>query len=434
MKAYFINYPLCSYEGTTYERSWIPLALLNSIALVRREGIEARLISTEEILLLLAEKDESLFFVSTTPLDMWQCPPLFLPQEFYDFCRAVSTRKDLYVVGYHGTVFPELLLQKTGARAVIRKEPEQTILEICKKRGPEGIRGTTLQKDGTVITNPDRESCDLTGLPAPAYDQIDFRNYTYGLMGWQRFGLFETSRGCRYSCDFCGKNVMYGSGFRQKTFEQVKNELKTAVFEYGVKTGYFFDLDFLQDKGMAGKICDYLSGVAFDFEWCCQARIDEVDERTLQSMAKAGCRLVHYGIETYRHTEERGKYRSVDTKKVKEIVRLTRETGIKTLCFYIVGFDGTRIGEHDRKTLRMMQNIDSSYVSLHRYKNYSDPGTVKKEMEQKAGKDAIDRAIFRQLCLYYLRPGRLLGLILREKKATLFKRMMFFIRTMLTRL
>lgn len=432
MKNYFIdNHTVDFSGGPTHFRRWMPLDILNSISLLRHEGLGAGFISAKEVS-TLEPGEKPRFFISTSPIDLWQCPPLHISEKFFSFCRKLTLSGDLYVWGYHPTLLPELILEQTGARAVIRGEPEETIKQICKNERLDQIRGITFKKDGKTVNHPEQIPFDLSILPVPAYDQIDFNNYQYQLMGWRRFALFETSRGCKFECDFCGKNIMYGQGIRQKTFDQVKKEIQTAVTEYGVRTGYFFDLDFLSARPMAEQICSYLIKEKFDFRWCCQTRVNEVDKDILTIMADAGCRLIHFGIESHRHFLNGAKYNSYTVEKLKETIKMTESMGIKTLCFYIIAFHN-RILPEDKQTLQLMRDADSSYISLHRYYDYKSVETVRQKILEpsKRKMDQVEKTILLNTIFYYFHPVRLIRLLFKEFRHGIIRRGVFFLKILL---
>jgi len=414
-------------DSPTYRRYWMPLEFLNAISLLKKDGIFAKLISRSEAK-NLAKEGGLRFFVSTSPLDLWQSPSMGIHKDFFHFCQDISKNNEVCVSGYHGTLLPELMLKFSGAQVVIRSEPEETIRQISSDIPLDKIRGVTFKKDNQIIRQSDQAPCDLKKLPIPAYDQIDFNRYCYELLGWRRFALFETSRGCKYNCNFCSKDIMYGQGFRQKTFLQVRQELETAIKNYNAKAGYIFDLDFLSDRQMAKQICEYLIEQSFDFQWCCQTRIDEADEEILRLMARAGCRLIHYGIESLKHLQGI-KYQQQNIDTLNRVIQLTKSLGIKTLCFYIIGFRYS-LYEEDRNTLQIMHKVNSSYIVLHRYYNFYDRSyledNITKEAYKKNGK--LEKVILFNHLFYYLHPLRIRDLIIQDKKIVILRAIKFFLK------
>jgi hypothetical protein len=67
---------------------------------------------------------------------------------------------------------------------------------------------------------------DVTGTPAPRFDLIEFKRYSY--MGVQ------FSRGCPFNCEFCDIIELYGRVPRSKTNEQMLAELE-ALYRAGYR-------------------------------------------------------------------------------------------------------------------------------------------------------------------------------------------------------
>lgn len=432
MKNYFVHPHGDIYSGgPTIKRCWTPLDFLNSIALFQEDNIHAELIYPGEIENYVNEK-KTRFFISTTSLDLWQCPPLHIRKSFFQLCQRLASKGELYISGYHGTLLPEWMLKQTGARAIIRGEPEGTIRLIGNDNALEKIPGITYLRGTEIVSQPQHETCDLMEFPTPAYEQVDFNRYRYDLMGWERFALFETSRGCPYNCDFCSKNLMYGGGMRYKSVTQVQEELESAVVKHGVKTGYIFDLNFLSDKKRAIQICEYLIEKSYPFEWCCQTRLDNVDENIIKLLHNAGCKLIHYGVESYQHVQDGLKYKKAGSESINKTIQMTENLGIKTLCFYMIGFEQGCLNQNDWNTLKMMHTLKSSFASLHRYYDFSNKEFVKNRMISRKVKlhdIKIAAVIFFNLLRYYLHPIRIRNFLLQENKPMFFRRIWFFMKT-----
>ncbi len=139
MKVLLINpsqVDLVNKKGRIYNRIWTPLDLANCGALLEKEGIDVSILDANaeqlgpgEVSKRAAGYDK--VFITSTSLDRWQCPYL----DIDPFLKTVDAVKDVtpevYVAGSHGTVRPVEILTATGAHAVIRGEPERTILDLC---------------------------------------------------------------------------------------------------------------------------------------------------------------------------------------------------------------------------------------------------------------------------------------------------------------
>jgi radical SAM superfamily enzyme YgiQ (UPF0313 family) len=289
-------------------------------------------------------------------------------------------------MGYHGTVEPERMLERTGVKAVIKGEPEYAVLDIC--RGDNGSK---------IISR----DFDLGELPVPAFHLLDFKRYFYEILGGN-FALFETSRGCRFGCAFCNK-IMYGKSLRTKSREQVFEEVSLAVEKYKVKNGYFIDLDFLSNKQMAEELCEYLIRKNYDFKWTCQSRPDLLEARILEKMKKAGCRIIHMGAEAPEQGALDRLNKNIDIRHIEKAVKLCRENGIRSFTFFLFGLPG-ETAEDREQALKFIIKLDPDFVSFHKLFPYK--GTDLCLVGQGQDKD-IDKFISRAFLKYYLRPSYL---------------------------
>jgi radical SAM superfamily enzyme YgiQ (UPF0313 family) len=296
--------------------------------------------------------------VTSSPLDRWQCPNLEV-DEFVRFARSLPPEK-VIITGAHGTVYPMEMLGETGARAVIVGEPEQALIDVIRNRwGTAGV--AYRDEEGAVCTGRSKPS-DLARLPVPAYDLVDWKDYSYELLG-SRFGLFEASRGCPHQCRFCFK-AMYGRGVRYKPVERLFEEIDRAVRGFRVRSGYIFDLEFSLDRDRAMLICNRFIREGYPFTWCCQTRADAVDADLLKKMKRAGCRLIHFGVESgsERLIESSGK--KIRMEQMEKGVRLAGESGMETACFFMFGLPG-ETEEDRRKTILFSKRLNPTYASFH---------------------------------------------------------------------
>jgi len=386
----------------TYNRIWPPLSLANCAAVLEKRGHKAKILDAHA-LRIKPEKIKShikgfdKIFVTSSSLDRWQCPNI----DIQPFLKAVhhirEVTDEIYVMGYHGTVDPENILNKTQAKAIIRGGPEYIVSDIAQNKDFSQIDGISYRTNGTVVSNPDREEYDLKSFPPPAYHLLDIKKYSYEILG-SNFALFEIGRGCNFGCKFCNR-IMYEPKLRTKSKEQVCRELKIAIEEQGVKTGYFMDLELLHYKGLVKEVCDFLIKQNYDFRWCCQTRADSLDRETLKKMQKAGCTLIHIGVESgiQKFLDISGK--NTTEEKLVNGVRMCQEAGIKTLAFFMFGFKGET--PEDRNSIfQFSKKLNANFVSFHKVYPYLESDMYSPNIM--VNKE-VDRYIRKAFLKYYLR-------------------------------
>jgi len=429
-------YPVSKGEST-YNRIFPPLSLMNCASLLESERHEVKILDAHADRLSLAKvlnriNEFDKIFITSSSLDRWQCPNIDI-KPFLDIVKAIkNVNSSVYIMGYHGTVEPERILKITGAVAVIRGEPELTVKEICQNKNLIEIKGITFIQDNFLVSNKDREPLDIESLPIPAYHLIPVERYFYEILG-DKFALFEMSRGCPYSCLFCSK-IMYGDGFRQKKPEQINEELAVAIGKYGIKSGYFIDLEFSANGKSIDEVCNFLIKSRFNFRWCCQMRIDKVNEDMLQQMKKAGCRLLHFGIETGSDRTKEILDKNISLQEVRKKMSLVRKMGFETLLFFILGFPNES-KEDMIKTMKYARELKPTYVTFHMLFPYQGSPLWEKEKEgallQISDSSKLRRVILNFFLKFYLRPWYILERIIHSNPRLLLLQLKLFFRYLL---
>jgi anaerobic magnesium-protoporphyrin IX monomethyl ester cyclase len=363
-------------RGRIYNRVWPPLDLATTAAWLEQDGIAVSIIdanaeqlSPEDVAARVGDADQ--VFVTSSSLDRWQCPHLDL-RPFLAVVRAVRTRVPaVFVMGSHGTVRPDALLEMTGATAVVRGEPEQTVREIASGRSLSEILGVTWRGAQGVVSQPDQHPVPMGTLLPPALHLLPMDRYHYEVMG-PHFTLFEMSRGCASSCSFCLLQT-YGTGVRKKPLDAMLHEIHVAVTQFGVRHAYFIDLEFTVLRQQVIQLCEALIAAKLPLEWCCQTRLDLVDDELLALMKRAGCRLIHAGVEagSDRVLSSTGKELTLD--EVRDGMARIKRAGIDTACFFLLGLPGADVSDAE-DLVRTAMALAPTYPLFHVVAPY--PGTA----------------------------------------------------------
>jgi radical SAM superfamily enzyme YgiQ (UPF0313 family) len=351
-----------------------------------------------------------LVIITSSPLDRWQCPNLEL-EHFVGLVRGLP-RERLILSGAHVTMQPERLLLATQARAAILGEPEGAVDDLAAGGDVEEVAGMAWLEGGRLMTSRARPPLDLTSLPLPAFDLALPGRYFYEPLG-DRLALLETARGCPRACAFCLK-VMYGPGLRCKEPERVMEETRT-VLALGARSIYFMDLDMAARPDRLAEICRGLAGLGPRLRWCCQARADNLDPELLGAMARAGCKLIHLGVESGSEGLRRGVNKGLDLERVAQVVARAEGLGMATACFFLFGLPGERRGDRWRTEV-LARRLGCTYGSFHQVTPYPGAPLARgvDASDPFGGAVSADARMARDLRLaylrFYLRPRALLRL------------------------
>jgi|GEM_PF-876345 len=432
--------------GRSYHRIWPPLCLANCAAVLEQQGYEVKLIDVQAEDLSPDEVARKAVgfnkvFITSTSVDRWYCPYLDI-QPFLSTVKSVgSVVEQVFVLGAHGTLNPKEMLNLTGARAIVRGEPEETVLDLCRTDNLLKVKGITFREEGEVISNETRRPLDLASLPIPAFHLLAMEKYRHEVLGLN-FTLFEASREgvSRYAFPFDG----YRSRTRRKPVENTLREIHYAVAKFGIKTAYFIGPEFTGARDQVLKLCDGLIQRDYDFHWACQTRPELIDKELLQKMKRAGCRLIYFVIDAGNDKVPEAGSREMTSRQIEDKIKSVHTLGIESACFFMVDFLKAT-GEEMERILRLARRINPTYAFFHVTVPYSGtgfpgfPGRINGSsgrffdegpfLEIPRGHltlEELKRLIHRAYWSYYLRPTYICSRLIRGNLQSLTRQLHLF--------
>jgi len=188
------------------------------------------------------------------------------------------------------------------------------------------------------------------------------------------------------------------------------------------------------------QFCDELIHGKYPFTWCCQTRPDAVDSELLNKMKHAGCRLIHYGVESGNGKILSGIDKNATLETIHNGIRMTRKAGIDTACFFLFGFPG-ETEKQMHETIAWAETLNPTYASFHAVTPY--PGTPLYAQCFQAGSVPEINPHFPQICpehdprfldamvkkayrRFYLRAGYIRARLRRGNPRSLLRQMRLF--------
>jgi radical SAM superfamily enzyme YgiQ (UPF0313 family) len=296
-------------------------------------------------------------------------------------CAIGNTRQALTVVGRVKTLFPEcfvvvggpyasimgemMLVRHRQIDAAVVGEGEVTLVELSErlqnKQSVSHVNGLIFRDGSKIRSNSARDPFEvLDSLPFPAREKLPMKLYG------ENAGVLFTSRGCPYQCAFCSRSV-FGSRWRGHSPEYVLTEIEHLRKHYGVSGLSFLDDNFTFDSDRAEKILDGIieNKWNLDLYFWNGIRVDSVTEGLLRKMKKAGCTDINYGVESADAEVLTRIKKGITLDQVQEAIKLTRETGIKTNVFLMVGNPGdtAEVADKIRNFVELVK-VDGVHLSL----------------------------------------------------------------------
>jgi radical SAM superfamily enzyme YgiQ (UPF0313 family) len=258
-------------------------------------------------------------------------------------------------------------------------EWEETALELAQRlrdRLPlNGIKGLIHRRDGQTICEERRPSPDVKALPWPLRDHLPMLRYNddFAFLPIPNLQLYS-SRGCPYHCTFCvwifARYGNYQVRFRDP--DDIMAEIEWCLARWPFKAVYFDDDTFNISKKFTLQICEAMKRRDLKVPWAGMCRADLFDRETLTACKEAGMIALKYGIESADQGILDGIRKGLSISKAEEVIKITKELGIKVHLTLMVGLPGETENTL-RKTWRFVKRVRPDYLQFSLATPY--PGT-----------------------------------------------------------
>lgn len=262
--------------------------------------------------------------------------------------EAVDVGSRVVLGGPEPTNYAEEYLDR-GADVLVSGEGELTLAELLPLlRGPtlqglENVAGIIYRDEQGSIkrTVPRPQIKPLDNRPFPARESIDMGQYldTWRTHHGASSVSLITARGCPYRCRWCSHSV-YGFSFRHRSVEDVADELQHIKATYNPDRVWYADDVFTMSRHWLRQFADTLKerGIHFPFETI--SREDRLNEDTVKTLSEMGCYRLWVGAESGSQRILDAMERRTDAKRMRDVIRLLQDHGIRAGTFIMVGYSG----------------------------------------------------------------------------------------------
>lgn len=267
---------------------------------------------------------------------------------------------------------------------IVIGEGERTIVELA--RALEGrasladVNGLALRDPGTdhiVRTAARIAEDDLDSLAVPARDLVPLARY----LAFDSHASVITSRGCPYSCIFCSAPAWNGRSVRYRNPSLCVDEIEEVVALGFSEITIEDDLFTLYRKHFLA-VCGEIGRRNTGIRWNAFSRVDTITPEIVETMAKAGCQAICFGVESGNQEILDLVQKKSNLELVKNAMRMTQQAGISALASFIIGLPG-ETEETLRKTVEFANELRDEFGSLYGFHVLAPfPGT---EVRERAG-------------------------------------------------
>lgn len=353
-----------------------PINILFLGTILKRAGHEVRL-TLEKCTIQEVAKEISSFDPHIVGVTFMTIGSVYLP-DFAAMVTRTAPNAILITGGYHSSLFPEQALAVGGVTAIFIGEGERNILDfvtLCESGTPtpEGlaeIPGICFHDASgqAICTGPAQFVSDLDELPFPDFELIPsyFKEF-HGSINRHYLGnpqaLFLTSRGCPFSCRFCGRKIL-GQRVRSNSSEYVLELIAHCKATYSIRSIIYADEFFTLNKKKTLAFCEELQRRELSkILWSCSGRVDNIDYEVACALRQAGCRQIAYGSESGSQAilDILGKKVTVE-QNARAVLEATR-AGLQTYGSFMLGSPGETVDTLE-ETRRFILDNPFSFIGL----------------------------------------------------------------------
>ena len=283
----------------------VPIGLLGMASNLKREGYETKVYdlnhdSRYEFIKNVEEDGNAIVGISV------YTSPIY--PEAIQLAKRLKPYAKMIAGGHHATSMPETL---TPYFDLVIKGEADNLMDYLNDTGVKRI-------------NPPK----LEYLVGPEFDQMD--NYQMKQSGL-RTGTIITSRGCPYSCAFCGK---MSPGVRFEPVEKVRSQID-QLKDQGFEAIYFLDDVFTAKPERVKQIVD-----GIDVPYRVTTRANLLSDKVLDILKDTGCDWLSLGIESGDDQILRNSNKGLTVEENERAVIEADKRGIKSKGFFIIGLPG----------------------------------------------------------------------------------------------
>jgi radical SAM superfamily enzyme YgiQ (UPF0313 family) len=259
----------------------------------------------------------------------------------------------------------------------------------------------------------------------PAIEKFPLKFYTTPLSLRKPIASVITSFGCPYGCSFCVASEL---NLYHREISNIRSELEHYE-KIGVREIFFMDSTFNSSPHRLKELCKLLSD--FNFTWSCNIHAANMDKVGLALLKESGCHTIQIGVETFNETTLKAYAPTKNVEKMKMVFKLARDSGLRTLGYFIMGLPNesskevlrtinfaielnpdfasfsTLAVDYGTPMYREIFPLEDEKSKLRSYDNSGLPQNLHINLSQDERNKIIREAYFR----FYFRPKYLLRLI-----------------------
>jgi radical SAM superfamily enzyme YgiQ (UPF0313 family) len=371
---------LISANGYEVPYAVFPLGLAQVNAALRAAGHETRwldcLADSAPIEQTLEDFQPDLIGVSLRNIDdvaFRKRETLYGP--LFKLCERIrqQTTARIVVGGSGFSIFPERLLERSGADFGIQGEGEAGLLALLAalENGADhrGIPGLVFREHGVVRCNPQRPD----RLDRPVTDEDRPTRLVDFYLARSLMLNLQTQRGCSFECCYCTYPLIEGRRHRRRPPELVADELAQMAAR-GARYVFVVDSVFNSSPTHVFETCEAILRRGVKLKWGCFLRPQGLTAEQMAIMARAGLTHIEFGSDSFSDTVLEAYDKRLRFEDIRHSAELAAAAKVDQCHFLILGGPGETAATLEETLAHSRQLRDSVVLPIIGMRVY--PGTA----------------------------------------------------------
>jgi len=397
MRLIFINPPMAvteqiytkrvakQYTSSAYVLPNTSIAYL--AAYMEKVGYEVRIIDAFALGLSMDETAEQIRRFDPFAVCYSLCTQNFL--NTLSWIKGIKERTGILTIvgGLQMSIYPREVLTYPEIDYGVIGDGWETMPELLQCVAEQGdlstIRGICYREDGEYRETPERPvKFTLEDVPYMARHLLPNDRYTTVMTQEWPITIMLSALGCPLRCAYC--DVPTGR-YQARLPEHVVDEIDECVNRYGIREILFQDETFTLNRSRVLETCELIRSRGLKFHWSIRARVDYVDREILHAMKEAGLTKINFGIESGNPEILKKMNRDIPLDVVRQAICWTKEEGLTTLGFFIIGFPGETEADV-KETIKFALELDCDFIQVNKMVP-QPPSPVYRELVERTGID-----------------------------------------------
>lgn len=302
--------------------------------------------------------------------------------------KSINPETVVILGGPHASMSRDQVLCEDSIDVVVPGEGEEKIVDLLNalQRGGDlaKVAGIIFRRGSQIVRTPDRPfSNELDRMPHPfTYASSVLQNYE--LYPKTAFRYLFATRGCPYSCTFCGSHKIWTREVRYRSAQNVVDEITQRKQMFGITDFHFDDDTFGVRHDYLKALCQELIDRRAGITWSCETHANLIREDTIFSMKESGCQSIILGIESGNDEMLKIIKKGATRERMARAAELIQMARIELNVFIMIGFpDETPEQIADTKEViaklrphHVIYSIFTPYVGTDLYERLVKEGVV----------------------------------------------------------